>query len=199
MKKNDANEEQGPAGGGGQAQGEGGDDKRSAARDEGEREREHSSRRSHDKSEKSERADKSGKSEKSEKLAEPVAAAEPKKTTSSGDKSLDDLLSTALEGKAKPAPAKPAASENLPATPSREDVLGAMKGVAGKVSGCAGGQSGIAMAKVTVAGSGKVNSVDVSGQFAGTPMASCISKEVAKAKFSKFSQATFSFSYPFKL
>ncbi|MDB4987827.1 MAG: glycine-rich protein [Myxococcaceae bacterium] len=145
--------------------------------------------------------------EKPEKAAkaEPVAAAEPppaKKPSSSGDKSLDDLLDTALGGKpakaAKPVAAAP--SENLPATPSREDVIGAMKGITADVAGCGKGESGVAMAKVGVAGAtGKVSSVDVSGQFAGSPVGSCVAKEVRKAKFPKFSQSTFSFSYPFKI
>ncbi|MDB4977730.1 MAG: glycine-rich protein [Myxococcaceae bacterium] len=136
---------------------------------------------------------------------EPVAAAAvepaPKKNTSSGDKSLDDLLDTALGGKAKPKPAAAAApSENLPATPSREDVISAMKGIAPDVTACGKGESGVAMVKVGVAGpTGKVSGADVSGQFAGSPVGSCIAKEVRKAKFPKFTQPTFSFSYPFKL
>jgi hypothetical protein len=56
------------------------------------------------------------------------------------------------------------------------------------------------MAKVGVTGAtGKVSSVDVSGQFAGSPVGSCVAKEVRKAKFPKFSQSSFSFSYPFKI
>jgi predicted Zn finger-like uncharacterized protein len=145
------------------------------------------------------------KTEKAEK-PEPVAAAEPaaakKPAANSGDKSLDDLLDTALGGgkPAKAAKPAPAASESLPATPSRDDVLGAMKGIASDVAACGKGESGVAMAKVGVTGaSGKVSSVDVGGQFAGTPVGSCIAKEVRKAKFPKFSQSTFSFSYPFKI
>lgn len=143
-----------------------------------------------------------GKTEKSEAAPaaapEPVAAPAPKK--SGGDQSIDDLLGAALGGKAKPAAAKPAASESLPSSPGRDDVLGALKGVAPKVSACGGGQSGIATAKIGVAGStGRVTSVDVSGQFAGTPVAACVAKEVGKAKFPKFSQPSFSVTFPFKI
>jgi hypothetical protein len=164
-----------------------------------------------DKSERSHRhhGDKSEKADKPEKAkSEPVAAAEPtpppkKSAASSGDKSLDDLLDTALGGKPKPAAkAAPATapSDNLPATPSRDDVLSAMKGIAPDVASCGKGESGVAMAKVGVTGaSGKVSSVDVSGSFAGSPVGSCVAKEVRKAKFPKFSQSTFSFSYPFKI
>jgi predicted Zn finger-like uncharacterized protein len=149
-------------------------------------------------SEKSERGEKAEKGEKAE--AAPVAAAEPVRKSSTGDESIDDLLNTALGGKAKPAAAPKPPAENLQSTPSREDVLSAMKSVTSKVQACGAGQSGIAMAKVGVAGpTGKVTGVDVSGQFAGTPAASCISKEVSRAKFPKFSQSTFSFSYPFKI
>jgi predicted Zn finger-like uncharacterized protein len=169
--------------------------------DEG-NDRERSSRRSRDRDRDRDKGEKSEKSEKPEK-SETVAAApspEPKKSTS-GDRSLDDLLDTALGAKPKAAaPAPKPAGESLPATPSRDDVLSAMKGVTSKVQACGAGQTGIAMTKVGVAGpTGKVSSVDVGGAFAGTPAASCISKEVMKAKFPKFSQATFSFSYPFKI
>lgn len=145
----------------------------------------------------------SSKSEKSESASSAAAAPAtppPAPKQSSTDKSIDDLLSGALGGKpaAKPAASKPA--ENMPATPSRDDVLSAMKGVTPKVQACSKGESGIAMSKVGVAGpTGRVTSVEVSGQFAGTPVAACIVKEVSKAKFPKFSQATFSFSYPFKI
>jgi predicted Zn finger-like uncharacterized protein len=159
-----------------------------------------SEKRKHESSSKSEKAEKAEKAEK----PEPVAADEPAKkpAQSSSDRSLDDLLDTALGGK-KPA-AKPAAaaapSENLQPTPTRDDVLSAMKGVTPSVQACGGGQSGVAMTKVGVTGStGKVSAVDVGGQFAGSPVGSCVAKEVRKAKFPRFSQSTFSFSYPFKL
>ncbi len=140
---------------------------------------------------------------KEEKPA-PVAAAEPKKPAqSSADKSLDDLLNTALGGggSKKPAAEKPAAaSENLQPTPTRDDVLAAMKGVTPAVQACGGGEGGVAMSKVSVTGStGKVASVEVGGSFANSPVGTCVAKEVRKAKFPRFSQPTFSFSYPFKL
>jgi len=139
------------------------------------------------------------------KAAEKPVAEEPEKPAKpSGDRSLDDLLDSALGGKpAKPVAAAkptPAPTADLPAMPAREDVLGAMKGVTPRVQSCGNGQSGVAMAKITVTGAtGRVTNVDVSGQFAGTPVASCVTKEVTKAKFPKFSQSTFSFSYPFKI
>jgi predicted Zn finger-like uncharacterized protein len=150
-----------------------------------------------------------GKAEKETPASAPAAApaptpapAAPKK--SSGDQSIDDLLSGALgsnKGGSAPKPAapKPAASD-LPSAPGRDDVLSALKAVAPKVSACGNGQSGIATAKIGVAGStGRVTSVDVSGQFAGTPVAACVTREVGKAKFPKFSQPSFSVTFPFKI
>ena len=171
-------------------------------RERGGRERRHRDRDRESKSDREAKSDKGDKSDKSDSVQAAAETEKPEKkpASSSGDKSLDDLLDTALSGKPKSGGAAPKPAENLPATPSREDVLAAMKGVTPKVQGCGGGQTGVAMAKVNVAGpTGKVTGVDVSGQFAGTPVGACVSKEVAKAKFSKFSQSTFSFSYPFKL
>jgi hypothetical protein len=39
----------------------------------------------------------------------------------------------------------------------------------------------------------------VSGQFAGTPVASCVAKEVGKAKFPRFATPTFAVTFPFKI
>lgn len=142
--------------------------------------------------------------EKEPAAAAPEPAPAPAKK-SSGDQSIDDLLSGALGNKggsksAAAAAPKPAPSANLPSTPSRDDVLGALKAVSGKVSACGKGQSGIAMAKIAVAGpTGRVTNVDVSGQFAGSPVASCVAKEVSKARFPKFSQPSFSVTFPFKI
>ncbi len=152
------------------------------------------------------RSDSSAKSDKaSEKASAPAAPAAPAPAPaapkqSSVDKSIDDLLDSALNGKPAAKKAAPAPAANLAATPTRDEVIDAMKGVAPRVQACGNGQSGVATAKIVVAGpTGRVTSVEVSGQFAGTPVASCIVKEVGKAKFPKFSNATFSVAYPFKI
>jgi predicted Zn finger-like uncharacterized protein len=141
---------------------------------------------------------------KSEPEPDPIAAA-PKAAKPAGDQSIDDLLDSALGGKpakkaATAAAAAPEPSANLPQSPGRDDVLGAMKGVTPRVQSCGNGQNGVATAKISVAGStGRVTNVDVSGSFAGTPVASCVVKEVSKARLPKFQQSTFSFTYPFKI
>ncbi|MFT3923150.1 MAG: GYF domain-containing protein [Myxococcales bacterium] len=134
---------------------------------------------------------------KPEKASDPAPAPAEKAPAkqSSADSSIDDLLSGALGGKAKPKPAAPAASESLAPTPSRDEVMAAMKSVTPKVTACGDGSGGVAKAKVTVAGAtGRVTSVEVDG-----PAQSCVTKEVSKAKFPKFANSSFNFTYPFKL
>jgi predicted Zn finger-like uncharacterized protein len=175
-----------------------------AGQDEGERERERSGSHSGGGKKPSRESGKAAERESAPTpapSAAPTPAPAPKK--SGGDQSIDDLLSGALGAKA--APSKPAASSkpaaaDLPAAPSRDDVLGALKSVGPKVSGCGNGQSGIATAKIGVSGAtGKVTSVDVTGQFAGTPVAACVAREAGKAKFPKFSNPSFSVTFPFKI
>jgi hypothetical protein len=156
---------------------------------------ERSSRSSKRSSSGSSSGDAPAKAEKS--AAEPAAPAPapaPAKQ-SSGDSSIDDLLSGALGGKAKPKAAAPAPSESLAPTPTRDEVMAAMKAVTPKVTACGDGSGGVAKAKVTVAGAtGRVTSVEVDG-----PSQSCVTKEVSKAKFPKFANSSFNFTYPFKL
>lgn len=116
---------------------------------------------------------------------------------------IDDLLGGALGGggsptKTKAAPAAPAS--NLPEQPSRDDVMNALRSVEDAVKACGGGQHGVAMAAITVAGStGRVRSVNVSGQFQGTPVGSCVARAVRAAKFPKFSRPDFKVNFPFRI
>ena len=130
-------------------------------------------------------------------LLDEVETKKPSKP--SGPRTLDDLLDGALSGKKKKKKAAaPAPSSNLPKTPSRNDVISALKGVKGAVAACGKGQSGIATVQVTVAGStGRVTNAQVSGVTG--PPGSCIAKAVRKAKFPKFQQKVFKVKYPFKL
>jgi len=116
---------------------------------------------------------------------------------------IDDLLGGALGGGAasskKAAPAAAPAS-NLPEQPSRDDVMNSLRSVEDAVKACGGGQHGVAMAAITVAGStGRVSSVNVSGQFQGTPVGSCVARAVRGAKFPKFSRSDFKVNFPFRI
>ncbi|MBN1655193.1 MAG: zinc-ribbon domain-containing protein [Deltaproteobacteria bacterium] len=145
----------------------------------------------------------SDKKASSEKVAAKEAeTATPVKTRSTGKESIDDLLAGALSGSARPASAKAdkpeaPAGPQLPTKPSRDDVLKSLRAVQPAVQACAKGQSGVAMADIVVANSGRVKNVRVT-QVTGA-VASCIAREVRKAKFPKFSSSEFSVSFPFRL
>lgn len=116
-----------------------------------------------------------------------------------GPRTIDDLLDTALEGKSAAKPAGGgAAPSSLPEAPGRDEVKRALDSVKGGVQGCAQGQGGVAIVEVTVAGStGRVTNATVEG-ITG-PAGSCIAREVRKASFPKFKNATFKVKYPYRL
>ncbi|MCB9666717.1 MAG: zinc-ribbon domain-containing protein [Myxococcales bacterium] len=121
--------------------------------------------------------------------------AEPPKKSSG---SIDDLLDQAIGGAGSSK--SQAASSNLPDTPGRSDVMAAMRQVQSNVQSCGQGKSGVAQTAVKVAGaSGRVSGVQVTGVFAGTPVARCIVNAVRGATFPKFRRTSFGFSYPFRL
>jgi hypothetical protein len=129
----------------------------------------------------------------------------PAKTTKrTGPASIDELLGGALDSPGggptkRPAAAAPAAS-NLPEQPSRDDVMNALRSIDEAVKACGAGQHGVAMAAITVAGNtGRVSGVNVSGQFQGTPIGSCVARAVRGAHFSKFSRPDFKVNFPFRL
>lgn len=145
-----------------------------------------------------------------------VAGAEeptPKKASESkpsGD--IDSLLAEAIGGGGKRSPAKdkpietkatPSAasgSDDLPEVPSRSDVMQALRSVQDAVKACGNGQHGVASTAIVVRGSnGTVSDANVSGAFAGTPVASCIGRAVKKAQFPRFKRSTLSVTFPYSL
>ena len=155
-----------------------------------------------DKPEKSEPAKGSDNSDIDSLLdAKPAAKPQPQK-----DRSLDDLLSGAVDSKSAPKPAPAAASANdgagasdLPPSPSRDETLAAMRGVESAVHACATGQSvtGTAQVEVTVSGStGRVTSANVTG-ITGA-VGSCIARAARNAKFPRFSKPTFTIKFPYR-
>jgi len=75
-----------------------------------------------------------------------------------------------------------------------------MGSVAGAVSACGNGEHGTATVAVTVSGStGRVTGANVTGQFAGTPIGSCIARAVRGASFPRFTRPTFTVNYPFRI
>lgn len=137
----------------------------------------------------------------------PAGAAQPagaplKPTVATGPRSIDDLLDTAVAPDAKkPTSAAPAVDSALPESPSRDQVLSAMRALESDVLGCAKGATLVepsAKVSITVIGAtGRVSSARVTG-IQG-PVGSCIARVVRGANFAKFSKPQFAFEFPFKL
>ena len=106
----------------------------------------------------------------------------------------------ALPGAHDHGPAAPAATDGpQPTHPSRSDVTRVLGRLSGPIAACGGGEHGTVTVRMTISGSGRVRSADVSGSFAGTPVGTCVARVVRRARFPAFSSDTFSVTYPFRL
>jgi predicted Zn finger-like uncharacterized protein len=131
----------------------------------------------------------------------------------SKSRSIDDLLDVAVDEKkakaAAPAPAPAAAAaatsapgadeaDDLPATPSRDETLAAMRGVESAVRACnTTNAKGTAEVSITVTGStGRVTNATVTGLTG--EVGSCIARAARNAKFGKFSKPNFQIKYPYR-
>lgn len=79
------------------------------------------------------------------------------------------------------------------------DFKGGMAAVAKKAQACYNGTQGTAFVKLTIAPSGQVSKVSVSGPFAGTPVASCVQGAVQGASFPAWDGGPQSFNYSYLL
>jgi hypothetical protein len=158
-------------------------------------------------------ADRADKREKSEE-SEPIARAEKSEKSSDGEKgigidellgeptkkkggssSIDELLDNAVSGKKSPPKAEAAPANDLPKTPSRDDMISALAKAAAKAGKCPG--SGVAKAALTVSGAGRATSVNVSGVEGAA--SSCVEKAFKSVRFPKFQNDSIDVAYPVKL
>jgi hypothetical protein len=100
-----------------------------------------------------------------------------------------------------PAAAAASADEDsdLPDSPSRDEILAAMRGVESAVRSCGEGQplTGTAEVQITITGNnGHVTTANVNG-ITGN-VGSCIARAVRNAKFPRFKKPTFSIKYPYR-
>jgi hypothetical protein len=81
---------------------------------------------------------------------------------------------------------------------SSDDIARAMTAVAGQVRACVAGAGAAASLRLTVAPSGRIAQVAVTGPLAGTPAAACLARAVQAATFPAWSGApqSFDYSYP---
>ncbi|MDX2090577.1 MAG: hypothetical protein SFX73_22145 [Kofleriaceae bacterium] len=134
---------------------------------------------------------------KPEKSAAPVVAPkeEVKKGEGGEEPSFDALLKEAGVSDAKKE-AKPALEKK---SLSGSDIKTGMGSIAGKAQACYAGTQGTAAVKLTVAPSGKVQKVTVTGVFAGTPVASCVEAAVKSATFPPWDGGPQSIAYSYLL
>ena len=124
---------------------------------------------------------------------------------SGGGSDIDSLLDQALGpmggGGARATPmASSGGGASRPEQPPRDSVASGLRSVAGAVAACGQGQHGVANTTVTISGStGRVSNAQVTGQFAGTPIGSCVARAVRGARFPRFSRPTFQVSFPYRL
>ena len=109
-----------------------------------------------------------------------------KRPDKKGKGSLDDLLGEV--GNKKSTGGGDDSATKAPVkliTLTQSDIVGAMKAVQPKVQACANQfkAPGTAMANISVASGGRVNSATVTGKFAGTPTGSCVEVAAKSAKF----------------
>ncbi|MCA9601986.1 MAG: hypothetical protein KC417_08180, partial [Myxococcales bacterium] len=139
--------------------------------------------------------------ERTQKLAEQQKAAE-----ASAESADEDSASGGASASRRSSRRTGTASKSLsggssaqPDTPSKSDVLSAMKGVEPRVMACRKGRHGVLTVKMTVSGStGRVTGTSVTGSFVGSPEGDCAMRAVRSASFPKFRKNSFSIAYPFR-
>jgi hypothetical protein len=146
-----------------------------------------------------------GASKKPDKVQTTVTAEKPEVQTAKpaaktgkggeGDQDFDALLKEAgVDGKTKEA--KPKLDKKQLST---EDFKKGMAAIAAKAQACYKGTQGSANVKLTIAPSGSVSKVTISGAFAGKPEAECVSAAVKGASFPAWDGGPQSFGYPILL
>lgn len=119
---------------------------------------------------------------------------EPKKQPDPGDPDFDKLLKEAGYQEKKTEGPK-LEKKSL----SGDDIKKSMNGVAAKVSACYDGQQGTASVRLTVAPTGQIQRVAVSGVFAGTPVGACVEAAVQGASFPPWDGGPQSVNYSYLL
>ena len=119
-------------------------------------------------------------------------------TKKSGASELDSLLKGPKKETEKP---KTAPADDMPKKPTKAEVKNAMGPVQARAQkSCAKYSTGTVQVQVVVKGSnGRVKSATPKGAFAGNQAGKCVAMMSRSAKFPKFSDSTFSFTYPITL
>lgn len=133
--------------------------------------------------------------EKAPKEEKKVVKPDGASTGGDGEPSFDALLKEAGVSDAKKDTKPKLDKKSL----SGSDIKTGMAAVAGKASSCYQGTQGTATVKLTVAPSGQVSKVSVTGVFAGTPVAACVEAAVKSTSFPPWDGGPQSFGYSYLL
>jgi len=109
-----------------------------------------------------------------------------------GEPSFDALLKEAGVSDSQKKDTKPKLDKK---SLNRDDFNKGISGAAGKAKSCYKGTQGTAMMKLTIAPSGSVSKVTVSGDFAGKPEGSCVENAIKAASFPPWDGGPQSFTY----
>lgn len=122
----------------------------------------------------------------------------PPEEKKSGTSELDSLLNGSKKEKEQP---KTAPASDLPKQPTKVDVKKAMGPVQARAQkSCAKYSTGTVQVQVIVSGkNGRVTSATPKGAFAGNQAGKCVAMMSRSAKFPKFADSKFSFTYPITL
>jgi outer membrane biosynthesis protein TonB len=111
-----------------------------------------------------------------------------------GEPSFDDLLKEA--GVHDQEAAKPKLEKK---SLTGDDFKKGMSAISSKAQGCYAGTQGTATVKLTIAPTGKIAKVTVTGPFADTPVANCVAAAVQNATFPPWDGGPQSFGYSYLL
>ena len=117
-----------------------------------------------------------------------------KKKPEPGDPDFDKLLKEAGYQE-KQAEAPKLDKKSL----SGDDIKKSMNAVASKVASCYAGEQGTAAVRLTVAPTGQIQKVTVTGEFAGTPVGACVEGAVQLATFPPWDGGPQSVNYSYLL
>lgn len=108
----------------------------------------------------------------------------------------EDPLARIFDEPSAPATTAPPA-RRLPATPSRGDVVTAMRGLEAPVRACGEGAHGMATVRFSFGSNGRVQSATVDGDVPPA-VRSCVARAARAASVPEFSRDTFAVTYPFR-
>jgi len=90
------------------------------------------------------------------------------------------------------------AAPGLPETPSRRDVMAALRGRGAAVRACASGDHGVVIAAVSFDSSGRATRVEVNDSLSAS-VERCVEDAIRAARVPAFRRPSFRVNYPYRI